>query len=58
MIDFVISMVVCYSILFLVIYILFLLDTAEIRRLHKLSKKDNKKKKFATLVAFYYATPI
>ena len=43
MIEFIISMAVCNSILFLTVYILFLLDTAEVRRLHKISKKDNKK---------------
>ena len=42
--EFILAMVLCNSILFLTVYILFLLDTAEVRRLHKISKKDNKKR--------------
>lgn len=33
--EFILAMVLCNS-------ILFLLDTSEVRRLHKISKKDNK----------------
>lgn len=40
--EFILAMVLCNSILFLTVYILFLLDTSEVRRLHKISKKDNK----------------
>ncbi|AAB70088.1 unknown [Lactococcus phage SK1] len=43
--EFILAMVICNSILFLTFYILFLLDTVEVRRLHKISKKDNKRRK-------------
>lgn len=43
--TFIISMIICNSILFTFVFIWFLVDTKEVRRLNKISKKENKKRK-------------
>ena len=43
MIDFIIAMVMCNTVVGIPVFIWFWTDTAEVRRLHKLNKEENKK---------------
>lgn len=45
--TFIVSMIICNSIVFTFVFTWFLVDTKEVRRLHKISKKENKKRKIA-----------
>lgn len=43
--TFIISMIICNGLLFAFVFIWFLIDTKEVRRLNRISKKENKKRK-------------